>query len=66
MKITVNGQVRDFPHGETLDTLTKRFCKDPQHVMAELNSTIVDRQAWDKVSLRDGDKLELVSFVGGG
>jgi sulfur carrier protein len=66
MKITVNGQARDFPPGETLDTLTRRFCKDPQHVLAELNNAIVNRQAWEKTPLREGDKLELVSFVGGG
>jgi sulfur carrier protein len=66
MKITVNGQVRDFPPGETLDTMTRRFSKDAQHVMVELNGAIVDRQAWEKATLRDGDRLELVSFVGGG
>jgi sulfur carrier protein len=66
MKIIVNGQLRDLPSGETLALLAKRFCKDPQHVLAELNGGIVDRQSWDKTRLSEGDKLELVSFVGGG
>jgi sulfur carrier protein len=66
MKITVNGHLYDLPPGETLAALTTRLCKDPLHVMAELNGSIVDRQAWKKTLLRDGDKAELVSFVGGG
>ncbi len=66
MKITINGQTRDFPPDETLETLSKRFCKDPRHVLAELNGTIIGHEIWKKTFLCDGDKLELVSFVGGG
>ena len=66
MKIIVNGQARDLPPGETLNILVKRFCKEPAHVIAEVNGAIIDREIWEKASLRDGDKLELVTFVGGG
>jgi len=66
MKITVNGQARDLPPGETLKFLVQRFCHEPGHVIAEVNGAIIDRAAWDKTLVRERDRVELVSFVGGG
>jgi thiamine biosynthesis protein ThiS len=66
MKITVNGQVKDLPPGETLTVLVNRFCKEPGHAIAEVNGAIIDRAAWTKTSLRENDRIELVAFVGGG
>jgi hypothetical protein len=35
-------------------------------VAVELNRQIVPRDQWDKTSLSEGDRLEIVHFVGGG
>ncbi len=66
MKLIVNGQARDLPTGTTLISLLEQFCRTPDHVIAEVNGAIIDRAAWVGTPLREGDKIELVAFVGGG
>ena len=36
------------------------------HIIAEINGEVVDKVLWDKTTLKDGDAVELISFVGGG
>jgi thiamine biosynthesis protein ThiS len=38
----------------------------PDRVAVELNRNIVPREQWEKTPLSDGDRLEIVHFVGGG
>ena len=66
MKITLNGQKKDIPSLVNLKTIVDQFCKDSNHVIAELNGAIVKSRDWTKAILKDGDTLELVNFVGGG
>ncbi len=66
MKITLNGQEKDIQSLLSLKNIVGQFCKDSNHVIAELNGTIVKSRDWAKATLKDGDTLELVNFVGGG
>lgn len=66
MKITVNGTEREFGEALSLNDIITHFCKENQRVIAELNGTIVKNPCWSDITIKDGDQLELVSFVGGG
>jgi thiamine biosynthesis protein ThiS len=66
MLITVNGQERDVAPGRTLHDLVLDMNLDPSVVVAELNRDIVPGDRFARTALNDGDRLELLSFVGGG
>ncbi len=69
MKLQINGEERDFadtPVLFTLAALVETLGMKPDRVAVELNRDIVPRNLWAETSLREGDKLEVVHFVGGG
>jgi len=66
MKLTINGEVREFNNNETLQNVLKELSLDGKVMAAAVNMEIVKQDAWDKYKLSDGDKLELLDFVGGG
>jgi thiamine biosynthesis protein ThiS len=66
MLLHLNGETREFPDGLTLATLIAHLGMKPDRVAVELNLEIVPRANWDETALKDGDKLEVVHFVGGG
>lgn len=66
MKIILNGKEKDISAATDLQSLIGQLCRDPQHVIAEHNGTIVKNPEWANRILTDGDTLELVNFVGGG
>jgi thiamine biosynthesis protein ThiS len=66
MKITLNGEPRDFPDGLTLAALIAQLGMKADRVAVELNLEIAPRSSWETTLLKDGDKLEIVHFVGGG
>ena len=66
MKLQLNGEPRDFPDGLTLAALVEHLGMKADRVAAELNLEIVARTKWQDTILKDGDKLEIVHFVGGG
>ena len=65
MKIRVNGDPRDVPAGETVNTLIGRYQLSPDKVAVELNRRLVRAAAYD-APLTEGDEVEIVTFVGGG
>src|SRR5687768_10240327 len=65
MTVTVNGETRDLPDGETLRGLVGRFNLRPEKVAVELNRRLVRSERYD-TPLKDGDEVEIVTFVGGG
>ena len=65
MTITVNGELRELPEGETIHTLITRYQLTPQKVAIELNRRLV-RAAKYETTLKEGDEVEIVTFVGGG
>ena len=69
MKLTINGRDREFSELDSnpkLLQLIELLQLKPDRVAIERNGEIVPRGTWSQVSLDDGDKLEVVQFVGGG
>ena len=66
MKLTVNGEDRDFTSVPTLSALLEQLGLKPDRVAVELNRELVHRERWHTTALNNGDKLEIVQFVGGG
>ncbi|HLK08584.1 MAG TPA: sulfur carrier protein ThiS [Candidatus Angelobacter sp.] len=66
MTLHINGEQRDFPDGLTVAALVAQLGMKQDRVAVELNLEIVPRTQWETTVLKDGDKLEVVHFVGGG
>jgi len=69
MKLQINGDERafpDIPNPFTLAALVESLGMKPDRVAIELNHDIVPRDRWPETLLNDGDRLEIVQFVGGG
>jgi thiamine biosynthesis protein ThiS len=66
MTLQINGQSREFPDGLTVASLVAHLGMKADRVAVELNLEIVPRDRWDATALKDGDRLEIVHFVGGG
>tara|TARA_Y100000589_G_scaffold21666_1_gene18023 strand:- start:1858 stop:2067 length:210 start_codon:yes stop_codon:yes gene_type:complete len=69
MKIKVNGEEKFINHSNKectlLETLNKLGYKS-NNIIVELNNLIINNKSWHKSNVKDGDKLEIVSIVGGG
>jgi thiamine biosynthesis protein ThiS len=66
MKLQINGESREFNAPLTLSALVETLGLKPDQVAVEVNRSIVARERWAETNLREGDRLELVQFVGGG
>jgi len=66
MKLLINGEERSFDDDLTLVALVEQLGVKADRVAIELNHNIVRRDAWAGTALHDGDRLEVVHFVGGG
>jgi sulfur carrier protein len=65
MNLTINGENQVFA-AETLGALVEQLSMKPDRVAIELNREIVPRDQWPQTPLHEGDRLEIVHFVGGG
>ncbi len=66
MILIINGESRPFDKVATLADLIDTLGLKGDRVAVELNRNIVARTEWPTAPLKDGDKLEIVHFVGGG
>ena len=66
MTVIVNGNERTTDEGATLLTLLKQLELEGKVMAAAVNMEIVKQNQWDVHILVEGDKLELLDFVGGG
>jgi thiamine biosynthesis protein ThiS len=66
MQIVLNGQPREFPSLANLQDLIAALELKGDRIAVEHNGDIVSRSEWAKTSLAEGDRLEVVHFVGGG
>ena len=66
MRLTINGEERSFELGLDLAGLVEALGLDARKVAVERNLEIVPRSTYARVMLADGDRLEIVQFVGGG
>lgn len=63
--VKVNGEVMDIA-GKTVTEYLTFTDYDPKRIAVERNGEIVFKSQYDSTVLKDGDVLEVVSFVGGG
>jgi thiamine biosynthesis protein ThiS len=66
MHLFINGDEKAFAGGLSLAELIEQLGMKSDRVAVELNREIVARAQWAQTQLKDGDRLEIVHFVGGG
>jgi sulfur carrier protein len=66
LDVTVNGETREIPPGTTVAQLLERLRLQPRHVAVERNLNLVPRSQHAACVLETGDRLEIVTLVGGG
>jgi sulfur carrier protein len=62
----INGDRRQFPSQTRLPALLTQLGMNPRLVAVEYNGEILQRQFWQETELQEGDRLEIVTIVGGG
>jgi len=65
MVVKVNGEARQVPAGETVRALIARYQLTPEKVAVELNRRLLRAERYE-TELKEGDEVEIVTFVGGG
>ena len=66
MKIVVNGEQQEAEEPLTVAHLLKRLHLRSEQVAVEINLKILDRDDFPTWNLHEGDKVEILSFIGGG
>ena len=66
MRLTINGESSDFEAPLTVNQLLGHIGLDPAKVAVERNLEIVPKSTYQDTPLGEGDKLEIVHFIGGG
>ena len=66
MDIIVNGEARKFKSESTLLEILIELSLEGKVMAAAVNMEIVKQDSWNTYKLNNGDKLELLDFVGGG
>jgi sulfur carrier protein len=66
MRLFINGKQQSFTAPLSLVQLIERLGMKGDRVAVELNREIISRAQWPDTQLADGDRLEIVHFVGGG
>lgn len=64
--LQVNGESRTCPPQTQLPQLLEQLGLNPRLVAVEYNGEILHRQFWAQTQVQEGDKLEIVTIVGGG
>lgn len=66
MTVVVNGKATECPDGYSLSQFIEHLQLKGDRVAVEINRAIAVRNRWAETPLREGDRLEIVHFVGGG
>ncbi len=66
MRVYVNGKESDVAEGLTVAAMVAEKGLSPNAVVVEHNSVILPTEKWPQCVLAAGDKLEMITFVGGG
>ena len=64
--LQLNGESREVPDQSMLGDLVRELSLEPARIAIELNQQVVRRDKWSQTTLKDGDRVEIVHFVGGG
>lgn len=65
MKVKINGKEEDIRETTILDLLKSKKV-EPEMVSVELNSKILDRKEYQETTIKEGDMIEFLYFMGGG
>ncbi len=66
MQVQINGEARDFDGPLTVESVLTSLGFDPRKIAVERNLEIVPKGAYGGTAVEDGDRLEIVHFIGGG
>ncbi|MBD2896815.1 sulfur carrier protein ThiS [Actinomadura nitritigenes] len=66
MRIIVNGEPRELPDGASVAQAVAAVTTAASGVAAALNDEVVRRSAWEATTLREADRLEVLTAVQGG
>jgi len=66
IQIQGNGEERGCPADATVGDLLRELAIKTERVAVELNLEILDRKEFDQRKLKQGDRVEILSFIGGG
>ncbi len=66
MRIMINGESRELAPGLTVAGLLQDLGIDTRKVAVERNLEIVPKSAFAATEVQEGDRLEIVHFIGGG
>ncbi|BBB92809.1 MAG TPA: sulfur carrier protein ThiS [Methylomusa anaerophila] len=66
MTLTINGKEEIVANGTTLAALIQEKGLKPAVIVVEYNGTIVKKEEWPNIILKNTDCLEIVAFIGGG
>ena len=66
MVVEINGEPVEVPESITLAALIEHLALVPERLAIELNREVARRADWRQTCLNEGDRVEIVNFVGGG
>jgi sulfur carrier protein len=66
MRITLNGDPYQLDKPVTISELLAKLEIDPRRVAVELNLVVLKRPTFESTTVKEGDEVEIVNFVGGG
>ena len=66
MNVFVNGELKELQGSASLAELVTQLDLPVARIAIELNRDVVRRSEWDRIMLKDEDRIEIVHFVGGG
>jgi sulfur carrier protein len=66
MRLIINGEEKNVTDISSLASLVEQLGLKSDRLAVELNREIVPRSQWMETPVKDGDRLEIVHFVGGG
>jgi sulfur carrier protein len=64
--LQVNGETRSCSSQTPLPDILQQLGFDPRLIAVEYNGEILHRQFWSDTKIQQGDRLEVVTIVGGG
>lgn len=66
IELQVNGESQTYSIGTSLPDVLTQIGLNPRLVAVEYNGEILPRQFWDTTIVQTGDRLEIVTIIGGG
>lgn len=66
VRVTINGQSERLDDGTTVAALLRELEVEPVRVAVEINTELVTRSTFESTLINEGDRIEIVTFVGGG